>query len=207
MPTAICPNCSRPVAYAEKAEQVFCIWCGASITPVQDSSDLATRHEDYARYRRKKKVPIGGIAVLAGCFVAIIISLFIYRAAENRGAANKQQAANKQPTASPNKRKESNNKERPIEQAPTQSETKDSDELTVGEAGIGITFLILLIVTGALFYLLPTFVAVIRGHGSWPAIAVLNILLGLTGICWIIALIWSFTEVRSREHIHRHYQY
>ncbi|HTZ37103.1 MAG TPA: superinfection immunity protein [Stellaceae bacterium] len=45
-------------------------------------------------------------------------------------------------------------------------------------------------------YLLPSIIGLARGHQSWPAIAVLDLLLGWTGICWIIALIWSLTGVR-----------
>jgi hypothetical protein len=45
-------------------------------------------------------------------------------------------------------------------------------------------------------YFLPTIIAAARGHQSWLAIAALNSLLGWTGICWIISLVWSLTGVR-----------
>jgi hypothetical protein len=43
---------------------------------------------------------------------------------------------------------------------------------------------------------MPEIIAAARGHQSWPAIAVLNFLLGWTGVCWIVAVIWSLTGVR-----------
>ncbi|MGH1397931.1 MAG: superinfection immunity protein [Alphaproteobacteria bacterium] len=49
---------------------------------------------------------------------------------------------------------------------------------------------IILMVT---IYLIPTGVALIRRHNNFIPILLLNILLGITGIGWIAALIWSFT--------------
>jgi len=46
-------------------------------------------------------------------------------------------------------------------------------------------------------YFLPAIIAAARRHQSWPAIAMLNFLLGWTGIFWIAALIWSLTGVRA----------
>ena len=43
-------------------------------------------------------------------------------------------------------------------------------------------------------YLLPMFVAMIRGHRNTVAIALTNILLGWTFLGWVIALVWSFTN-------------
>jgi hypothetical protein len=45
----------------------------------------------------------------------------------------------------------------------------------------------------ALFYFLPTIVALVRGHLSAAAIAILNLLLGWTVVGWIVALVWSFS--------------
>ncbi|WP_300526753.1 superinfection immunity protein [Maricaulis sp.] len=45
---------------------------------------------------------------------------------------------------------------------------------------------------------LPTLIALLRGHDNTFAIFLTNLLLGWTGIGWIIALIWSFTAIRSR---------
>jgi len=55
-------------------------------------------------------------------------------------------------------------------------------------------------------YFLPTIIAAARGHQSWPAIAVLNFMLGWTGLCWIAALIWSLTGVRIEYGGGRYYQ-
>ena len=55
---------------------------------------------------------------------------------------------------------------------------------------IGIVALILLF--------LPTLIALLRGHDNSFAIFLTNLLLGWTGIGWIIALIWSFTAIRKR---------
>lgn len=43
-------------------------------------------------------------------------------------------------------------------------------------------------------YFIPTGNAISRTHKNAPAIACTNILLGWTGIFWIAALIWSFTD-------------
>jgi hypothetical protein len=41
---------------------------------------------------------------------------------------------------------------------------------------------------------LPTIIALLRGHHNTFAIFLTNLLLGWTGIGWIIAFIWSFTN-------------
>jgi hypothetical protein len=45
------------------------------------------------------------------------------------------------------------------------------------------------------WYLIPAWVAYRRGHHNRMAILALNILLGWTGLIWILALIWSLTYV------------
>ena len=42
-------------------------------------------------------------------------------------------------------------------------------------------------------YLLPSFVAIVRGHQSWWAIVACNLLLGWTVVGWIFAFGWSLT--------------
>jgi hypothetical protein len=53
-----------------------------------------------------------------------------------------------------------------------------------------------LLVIVLFLYLLPTFVAVCRGHHNTLAIGALNVLLGWTFLGWIGALVWSFTAPR-----------
>ena len=48
------------------------------------------------------------------------------------------------------------------------------------------------------FYFAPAVVAYWRRHPSAPAIMLLNLLLGWTGLGWIVALIWANTAVRPK---------
>lgn len=50
---------------------------------------------------------------------------------------------------------------------------------------------IVLIVT---IVFLPTGIALMRRHNNFIPIFLVNLLLGITGIGWIVALIWSFTS-------------
>ncbi len=45
---------------------------------------------------------------------------------------------------------------------------------------------------GAVVYLLPTIIAMIRSHNRLASIAAMNVFLGVIVIGWIGALIWSF---------------
>jgi len=53
-------------------------------------------------------------------------------------------------------------------------------------------------IVGLILGFLPTIIALLRGHDNTFAIFLTNLLLGWTGIGWIIALIWSFTAIRRR---------
>ena len=48
--------------------------------------------------------------------------------------------------------------------------------------------------TGALLYLLPTFIAFYRHANSLWSIAVLNLLFGWTLIMWFGASVWAITD-------------
>jgi Superinfection immunity protein len=53
--------------------------------------------------------------------------------------------------------------------------------------------------TGLLFiniplYMLPTIIAGYRVHPNTAAVAMLNLLLGWTGLGWVAALAWSFAK-------------
>ena len=50
-----------------------------------------------------------------------------------------------------------------------------------------------------LVYLLPALVAGFREHRNASAITVLCILLGWSGVGWIVALVWSFTDGRAAD--------
>lgn len=60
--------------------------------------------------------------------------------------------------------------------------------------GLGIGELVLLLaifVIGSPLYFAPLIVAFVRGHRSRTAIALINTLLGWSGIAWIAVLIWA----------------
>ena len=57
--------------------------------------------------------------------------------------------------------------------------------------GLGTALLTLSLV--AFVYLIPAFVAYGRDHRNHLAIFVFNLLLGWSGICWILALVWACT--------------
>lgn len=59
-----------------------------------------------------------------------------------------------------------------------------------------IIFLIIVLV-GFFFYLIPTWISLIRRHPHLWRIIILNILGGWTGIGWVAALIWSLLPVNE----------
>jgi Superinfection immunity protein len=58
---------------------------------------------------------------------------------------------------------------------------------------------LILVGIGGLILFTPSVVAYHRDHHQKRAIVALNILLGLTGVGWAIALIWALTEGRNRR--------
>lgn len=48
-------------------------------------------------------------------------------------------------------------------------------------------------------YMIPTFIAFSRGHASKWGIFTTNLLLGLTGIFWVAALIWSLSNKGQQQ--------
>lgn len=58
------------------------------------------------------------------------------------------------------------------------------------EPVVAIIYLVLM----AAIYLLPTISAFSRGHASRWGIFATNLLLGWSGILWIVALIWSLSN-------------
>lgn len=61
---------------------------------------------------------------------------------------------------------------------------------------------IAVIIVGVLLfaaYMIPTFIAFSRGHASKWGIFITNLLLGLTGIFWVAALIWSLSNKGQQQ--------
>jgi len=50
--------------------------------------------------------------------------------------------------------------------------------------------------------MLPTSIAGYRAHQNTGAVAILNVLLGWTGLGWVAALAWSFAKPASRPFPH-----
>jgi hypothetical protein len=69
----------------------------------------------------------------------------------------------------------------------------------------GMLLTVALCVAGIVFYILPSVIAFSRGHQNSAAILAVNLLLGCIVLGWIAALVWSLTEVRTRENLHYHY--
>ena len=51
----------------------------------------------------------------------------------------------------------------------------------------------LLLIIGAVLYFLPTIIVLARGRKDGCGIFLVNLIFGLTGIGWLIALIWALT--------------
>lgn len=60
---------------------------------------------------------------------------------------------------------------------------------------------VLTLVVIVALYLIPSFVALGRGHQSAAAILVTNILFGWTGFGWIVSLIWALTGVTKPQQV------
>lgn len=46
-------------------------------------------------------------------------------------------------------------------------------------------------------YFLPSLIALVRNHHNKTALMVTNLLLGWTGVIWLVTLIWSFTNQKE----------
>lgn len=83
-----------------------------------------------------------------------------------------------------------------------------NDRRTGGEVsdavkgGVSVLFLVVFACVALLFYLIPSFIAYFRKHPNFAPILTVNLLLGWLVIGWIVALVWSLTEVKSRDHHH-----
>lgn len=68
---------------------------------------------------------------------------------------------------------------------------------------MGDGMIILPTIVGGLIYLLPSIIAVIRGHHRTGAIILLNIFLGWTAVGWVVALLWSLLAESTTEKVER----
>ncbi|MBI4706869.1 MAG: superinfection immunity protein [Candidatus Omnitrophica bacterium] len=50
---------------------------------------------------------------------------------------------------------------------------------------------LLLVVSIVVLYFLPTLIAFLRNHKNKLAVFLLNLLLGWTGLGWVVSLVWS----------------
>lgn len=66
----------------------------------------------------------------------------------------------------------------------------------------GLLFWVVVLV-GVLVYLLPSCVAVLRGHKNAVPICVINVFLGWLLVGWVVALAWSFSH-QDRPRTRRH---
>lgn len=57
----------------------------------------------------------------------------------------------------------------------------------------------LLLIIGAVLYFLPTIIVLARGRKDGCGIFLVNLIFGVTGIGWLIALIWSLTGEGKRR--------
>ena len=62
------------------------------------------------------------------------------------------------------------------------------------QLGIGLTVLILL---GAIVYIVPTVIAFIKHHKYKWIIFVINLLAGWTGIAWVVAFVWAVWPAKT----------
>jgi hypothetical protein len=68
------------------------------------------------------------------------------------------------------------------------------------QSDAGVVGVIVVVVVGFVFYLIPTGIAVLRNHPNGVPIFVVNLLLGWICIGWIVALVWSLTAMDESKH-------
>ena len=73
----------------------------------------------------------------------------------------------------------------------------DLSEIEDAARGASVFVAVLALLTAFALYWLPTLVAGVRRHSNLIAIALVNFLLGWTGVGWVVALIWAFVYSKS----------
>lgn len=69
----------------------------------------------------------------------------------------------------------------------------------MAQDAISILLVVAMLLGALCAYLLPTLVAMQRGHAQSAAIFALNLLLGWTVLGWVAALVWSLTLGPRRQ--------
>ena len=64
---------------------------------------------------------------------------------------------------------------------------------------IALNFLLIFAVLGLCLYFLPSFIACSRKHLNREAVLVANLLLGWTGLGWVICLIWAVMRTQTKK--------
>ena len=62
---------------------------------------------------------------------------------------------------------------------------------------VGFVVVLAIFVAAVALYFLPAIIAAKRDHHQADAIGLLNLFLGWTFLGWVVALVWSATEVKS----------
>jgi hypothetical protein len=66
----------------------------------------------------------------------------------------------------------------------------------MNDQALGFLIMTVAIPIVLIVWLLPSIIAVNRGHKHAAAIVVANLLFGLNGVGWRVALVWAFTDKR-----------
>ena len=64
--------------------------------------------------------------------------------------------------------------------------------------GLGLLVFLVAMAFGVLFYLVPTSVAILRGHPKIGPILLVNLLLGWTLLGWAVALAWALSAQEAK---------
>lgn len=70
--------------------------------------------------------------------------------------------------------------------------------------GMSLALILFLCLLGFLFEMIPTWIAILRGHPNWIPIAIVNFFFSWTVIGWIVCLAWSFSAIQQKSDVHVH---
>jgi hypothetical protein len=98
------------------------------------------------------------------------------------------------------------NKEKKVLAKPVDSRTpeqKNQDAKAAAAAGatilgMGVLMFVAVAVAGFLFYFLPSFIAMMRGHANLGPIIIVNFFLGWILVGWVVALAWAFSAQEQK---------